>query len=403
MKYRYQARTKLGELQTGFVEAGSRESAASILGGHELFILSLEEAEKFRWYDRISSYFSRVRRKDMIVLTRQLSMLLEAQLPLNRALRTLHEQTMQPALKDSLRQIIDDVDGGLSFSQSLERQGGLFSDFFVSMIRSSEATGNLSEAMAFLADYTEKEGALVSRALAALIYPAIIAVLFTGVVGVMIIWVFPQLGPVFQESGIELPAFSKLVIGSGDVLGKWWPAVLIGIFVLIMMTLSYAKTPEGRAFFDDLKIRMPIATKVYIPVTVTRFANAMAILLRGGIPVAQALEIVSHTVNNVLYEDALHEISDRVRQGEPLSQAIARYPDYFPPLVSQMIVVGEATGRLDQILNRLAAFYTQEADRAINTVVDLIQPLMMVVIGGLVGLLFASVLLPMSQLTQGIR
>jgi type IV pilus assembly protein PilC len=299
--------------------------------------------------------------------------------------------------------MIEDVDAGLSFSQALERQGTLFSDFFVSMIRSSEATGNLNEAMSFLADYTEKEGALWSRALAALIYPVIISILFFGVAIVMIVVVFPQLAPVFEQSGVELPLFSKILIGSGTTLSKWWPAALLLIVVLIMMILSYARTPEGRAFFDDLKIRLPIASRVYVPVTITRFANAMAILLRGGIPVAQALEIVSHTVNNVLYEDALHDISDKVRQGEPLSQAIARYPDYFPALVAQMIVVGEATGRLDQILTRLSGFYTQEADRAINTVVDLIQPLMMVVIGGLVGLLFASILLPMSQLTSSIH
>lgn len=402
MKFKYQARSKLGELQTGYVDAGSRDAATSILVNHELFILSIEAAETLRWYDRISSYFGRVRRKDMVAFTRQLAILLEAQLPLNSALRTLYEQTSQPVLKEALGEIVQDIDGGLALSQALEKQSEIFSEFFISLIRSSEATGNLSEAISFLADYVEKEGALVSRAIGAMIYPAIVLTLFFGVAIIMVTVVFPQLAPIFSQSGVELPVFTKILIGSGGFLGRYWPALIVLIFVFVVVVMNYAKTPEGRAFFDDLKIRLPIISRVFVPVTITRFTNAGALLIKGGIPVAQALEVVSHTVGNVLYEDALHEISDMVRQGEPLSAAIARYPDYFPILVSQMIVVGEATGRLDQIFVRLTSYYTQEADRAINTLVDLIQPMLMIGVGLLVGILFASMLIPIYSLTTKI-
>ena len=403
MKFKYSAKTKEGELQTGFVEAGNKDAAVNILAGHSLFILSVIPAEKFHWYDRIGVYFRGVKRKDLVIFTRQLATLLEARLSLNEGLKTLSKQASHPILKEVVYQISQDIDAGLAFSQALERQGGIFSNFFVSMVRSAEVTGNLDEVVGFLADYYEKEYVLVGKARSALIYPAVVIGLFIVVAGVMVSVVFPQLGPVFEQSGVELPFFTKILVGVGNFVSAWWFLLLLGVFVLIGMTLNYFQTEEGRGLWDDLKLRLPILRNVYLPLSLARFSNAASILLKGGVPVSQAIEIVSHTVDNILYQDLLHDAAESVRQGEPLSEALGRYPDYFPPLVGQMLVVGETTGQLDKIFNRLSTFYGREADNVINNILDLIQPALMIGIGLLVGLLFASVLLPIYSLTTSIQ
>ena len=402
MKFKYQARTKEGEMQVGFVEAGSRESAANILAGHELYILQIESAEKKSFYDAIANIFSRVRRKDMMVFTRQLATLLEARLPLNTALKTLREQTTHLVLKEAVYQIAEDVDAGLSLSQAMERQGEIFPSFYVEMIRASELTGNLSEVSGFLADYTEKEAVLASKAASALIYPTIVVTLFLAVGFIMVTFVFPQIGPIFEQSGVNLPIYTRILLGAGKFLGTWWPAVIIALFVFAIIIFDYATTSEGKAMVDDAKIKLPLLSKIFMPLTMARFSNAAALLIHGGIPVAQTLEIIGHMVGNILYRDIIHEVAESVRQGELLSQAMAKYPEYYPPLVGQMVAVGEQTGKLEQVFTRLSAFYNRETDSVVNSIVDLIQPILIVGIGILVALLFASILIPLYSLTTSI-
>lgn len=403
MRFKYIAKTKEGETQTGVVEAGNRDSAANILTSHNLFILKLASLEKNRWYDRISSYFAGVKRKDMVVFTRQLATLLEARLPLNESLKMLSEQVSHRILKEAVAQISQDIDAGLSFSQALERQGNIFSEFFSSMVRSAEVTGNVDEVMGFLADYYEKEYVLMSKSRSALIYPVVVISLFLVVAIIMVTVVFPQLKPLFQESGVTLPFFTRLLLGTSDFVVAWWPALILLLIFVIMALLSYFRTPEGKAVWDEAKLRTPLLKKVFIPLSVARFSNAASILLKGGVPVAQAMEIVSHTVDNVVYQDLLHEASESVRKGESLSKAIAKHPEYFPSLLSQMLVVGETTGEVDKIFSRVAGFYNREADGIINNIVDLIQPLLIIGLGGMVGILFASILLPIFQLTTKIQ
>src|SRR3989344_1026209 len=399
MKFKYQAKTREGELQVGFVDAGTRDSAATILGSHDLFVLKLEEAEKIRWYGRLASYFGGGRRDDMVVFTRQLATLLEARLSLSKALATLYDQTRNAALREAVFQISQDVDSGLSLSQALERQREIFSEFFISMVRSAEVTGTLDQVAGFLADFTEREATLVSRARSALIYPMIVVALFVAVAGIMITFVFPQIQPVFEQADVPLPLLSQMLISAGVFINRFWLAIVLALVVVALIVLDYFRTPEGRSVLDDMKIRLPIVRKVYLPLTVTRFASAATILLKGGIPVAQAMEIAGETVDNVLYRDVLHEVSRDIREGVPLSEAIAKHANYFPVVVSQMVAGGEATGQLDQMLTRIATFYGRESDMVVNNLVDLIQPVLMVGIGVLVGILFASILLPLYQLT----
>lgn len=403
MKFRYRAKNKTGELQVGFVEAGTKDMAVSILAGHDLYVLSIQEADGRGFADRIMSYFGRVKRKDLVIFTRQMATLLEARLPLTDVIKTLYEQTTQERLRDTIFEIREDIDSGLALSQALERHGAIFPPFFISMVRSAEVTGNLERVMGFLADYLEKELVLIQKTRSALIYPGIVIALFVVVAFIMVTFVFPQIAPVFEQSGVELPFFTKLLIAVGGFLSRWWPMLLLGLMIIGAIVLNYLETAEGKAFRDDLKIRLPIVKKVYLPITLTRLSNVTSMLLKSGVPMTQAMEIASQTIDNAIYEELLDKIAQEVRGGGHLSQAFSRYPKYFPPLVYQMVAVGETTGQVDELFTRLATFYGREADSLVNNLVDLLQPVLMIGIGILVGVLFASILLPLYQLTSSIQ
>ncbi|MEK7146960.1 MAG: type II secretion system F family protein [Patescibacteria group bacterium] len=399
MKFKYQARTKTGELQAGTVDATSREAALNILTGHELYILSLENIEKIRWYEGIINFFSRVKTQHLMIFTRQFATLLSAKSPLSSSLKSLYQQTDNVFLKEAIFEIISDIDAGLSLSQALDRHRNIFSSFYVNMVRSAEVSGRMEEAMDFMANYLEKEVRVGSRIKNALIYPVFVLGLFAIVGGILVSVVFPELKPIFEEADVALPLLTRILLFSGDFIAGWWWAISIIFGVFVFLMIDYFQTSEGRAVFDEIKIRLPVlggfAKKLYV----ARFAQATSVLIRGGIPVTQAIEIAGNTVGNVVYQDILREAAEGVRRGELLSQALGRSV-YFPPLVSQMVAIGETTGRLDDLLDKIAVFFTQQVDDAAANLVELIQPSLMAFIGIAVGLLFASILLPIYDLAR---
>lgn len=403
MKFKYQAKTKEGELQVGFVEASNRDGAADILAAHGLYVMSVAATAGPSWSERMFAYFNRPRRKDIIVFTRQLATLLEARLPLNNALKILYDQTANAKLQEALSAMSQDIDSGLSFSQALERQGNIFPNFYVEMVRTAEVTGNMDEIAGFLADYAEKEGILATKASSALVYPAIILTLFVVVAFIMVTFVFPQVGTVFTENGVALPWYTQALLTAGTFLSQWWPAIVVAVVVLGVVMVDYFQTDEGAALLDSFKIAIPLTKKVYLPLIMARFGNAMSLLVHGGIPITQALEIIKHMVGNASYEDVIGTIANDVRQGELLSASIAKYPDFFPPLVSQMAAVGETTGKTEEMFARLSVIYTRESDTIMNNLVDIIQPVLMIAMGIMVGLLFAAILVPIYRLTASIQ
>jgi|SRR3989338_7578728 len=400
MKFKYNARTKQGELQTGFIEAVNRDAALAILTSHELFILSLESAEAVQWYQRFLDLFKRVKPSDLMIFTRQFATLLDAKISLADSLKNLYRQTRNPILKEAIFELASDIDAGLSLSQAMERHPRIFSEFYVSMIRSAEITGRLEEVSNFMADYLEKEVGLLSRVRNALIYPVLVIALFMVVVGIMIGVVFPQLEPIFAESKAPVPAITKVLLGSGNFLAEWWLAILIIAGVFIFLIVDYFNTKEGKIVFDELRVRLPVIGDLYKKLYVARFAESTSVLIKGGIPIAQSLEIAGHNIGSIVYRDVLHNVADAVRAGQLMSQALAEQEKYFPPLVYQMVAVGESTGKLESLLSRISAFYTREVDDAVSSLVELIQPVLMVGIGVLVALLFVAVLLPIYNLAQ---
>lgn len=403
MKFRYSARTKTGELQVGYVEAGGRDAAANVLSGHELFVLSIEKVEVPRWYHEVLFFFKRVRRKDLAIFTRQLATMLEAKIALHEALTALYYQTRAPALREAVFGVSSDIDSGLSFSQALEKHAEIFPEFFIHLIQSAEVTGRVEEAMTYLADYLEKELVLASKVKNALIYPVFVVVLAIAVGGILVGLVFPQIEPLFTEVDFELPLITKVFLAAGNFVNDWWVTLVVFILALALIVADYLRTAEGKAVLNQFVLTAPVLGNFYRKLYVARFAEVASVLIKGGIPIAQAIEIGGHTVGSALYQEIIHDVAERVRQGELMSQAFARHDKYFPPIVNQMITVGEKTGKLDAMFVRISTFYSREVENIVSNLVELIQPVLIVALGIIVGLLFAAILLPIYNLIQVIK
>jgi type IV pilus assembly protein PilC len=399
MKFSYKARTQEGQLQVGNVEAASREAAVNILLSHGLFVLTLEPVGEERWYNRIVNFFQRVKVADLMIFTRQFATLLSSQVPMGDSLRNLYQQTSKPVLKEVIAEVMADVESGFALSQALGRHPGVFSEFYVNMVKSAEVTGRLSEILEFLADYLEKQSILISKVRNALVYPAFVVGLFIVAALIMVTMVLPQITPIFKEANIKLPIFTQLLISGGEFFSEWWWVLTVLLAILIFLLVDYSQTKEGRIVFNEVSLRLPIVGKLFRRLYISRFAESARVLIKGGLTIPQAIEISAHTIGNYVYRDILHEAAQKIRQGQLLSQALRDNP-YFPPLVSQLIAVGESTGRLETLLEKISDFYRREVEDMVSNLVELIQPILLVIIGVLVAALFASILLPLYNLTQ---
>lgn len=403
MKFKYSARNQDGELQVGFVESYSKDGAVNILTNNQLFILSIESAENISFFDRFFSFFRRIGLGDLMVFTRQFAILMESKVPIVDSLRNLTAQTHNKILQEIIREISTDVESGLSLSQAFQKQEKVFSEFYISMVRSAEITGHLEEAMIYLADYLEKEKIWRSRMANAMIYPAFLITGFFAVVLLMVMFVFPKIKPIFEESGVALPWFTKIILSSGDFLVNWWWAIGVIIVPIILFIAEYLKTTEGKVVLNEFFLRQPVFGELLKKSYISRFAQSTGILVKGGIPIAQAIEISGHSIGSYVMRDILHSVAEEVRGGKLLSESLKGIPFYFPPLVSQMVAVGETTGRLEEILEKVAVFYSRDVEDLINRLSELVQPVLIIFIGFFIGVLFASILIPIYNLIQNFQ
>jgi type IV pilus assembly protein PilC len=394
MKFEYQAKSQAGETQAGTVEATDKDAALRILNANGLFVLSITEAKKDGAKNFLYRLINKVSTKDLMVFTRQFSTLLAASVPLGSALKTLSAQTKNVLLKETIGELQKEIDSGLSLSQAMDKFDSVFTEFYVNMIRSAEVTGRVDEVMEFLADYLEKQETLASKVKNALIYPVFMIGFLFIVVIFMAVVVFPQIEDVFKELGSTLPWATMAIIAFGKFLVKWWWAVIAGAGLLVGIVADYLRSKEGKVLIDEIFLRVPLFNTLLKHLYVARFTDSVGVLIKGGVAIVQALEITARTVGSAVYTEMLKEAADEVRNGVLLSTAIAKYPNYFPPLVSQMIAIGENTGQLEPLLKKVSSFYAREIDDLVGSLVELIQPLLMLVIGAVVGALFASILMP---------
>src|SRR3989344_9440051 len=263
MKFKYQARTKTGELQAGFVEGASKEIALNLLQGNELYVLSLEAMQKTQWLGTLTDYFNRVRGVDLMVFTRQFATMLSAQVPLGDTLKSLHSHTKSPILREVIFEMISDVDAGLSLSQAMERHPNVFSVFYINLTRAAEATGRLDETISYLAGYLENEVGLTTKIRNALIYPSILIGLSFLVAMILIVVVFPALRPAFEEVGVTLPLFTRIIFGFGEFVASWWLAIIVFLFLTFLLIADYFRSSEGRLVYDEIRVKAPILGKIF--------------------------------------------------------------------------------------------------------------------------------------------
>jgi len=396
MKFNYQARTKNGEVHTGQIEASSKESAASLLQGRGLYVTFLEGATPPLYARRIA-LFERISRQDLALFSRQLAIMFKSKVPLIEALEVLSSQTKNIDFKEKIFKISEKVEGGVAFSQSLALYPKIFSPFYIAMVKSGEVSGKLSEVLNYLADHQEREYHLTSKAKGAMIYPSLILIVIVLVIALLVVFVIPNLVSVLEAGGQELPVATKAVIALADFSRSWGWLVLLIAGVSIFSLIRYYATEKGKAFFDKLFLRLPIFGSFLKMVYISRFAENLSTLIAGGLPIVQSLEVVGDIIGNVSYKNAILTARDEVRKGEMISSTLNQFPELFSPVFVQMVLVGEKTGTIDTTLINIVDFYQKEVDRAIDGIIGVLEPILIVFLGVVVGGIMLAVLMPIYQ------
>lgn len=399
--FNYKAKDKEGNTVAGAVEAPSENVAQETLQERELVLLALSERKSMTLFQSTFGFLRRVPRKEVVMFSRQLAVLISATVPIVQSLRILVKQTKNINFKIILSEIADEVDGGARLSQTLARYPQVFSDFFTHMVRSGETTGKLDETLNYLADQQEKDYDLVSKMKGAMIYPIFIIVAMSSVGVLMMIFVLPKLTEVLKQGGAELPWSTKLVMGSSDFLrGQWWVIVLV-IFIAVFTYNFINHQPEGRKRIDRLKMRLPVFGGIYQNIYMVRFSRSLATLLVSGVPLTRSLEITSDIIGNRVYKDLIMETIKEVEAGKSIASVFIHSKE-IPIMLPHMMAIGEQTGKLDLILDKISGFYARDLENTVENLVSLIQPLILVIMGVAVAVIVMSILMPMYNLSQAI-
>ncbi len=394
MLFNYQAVDQGGAQKTGSIDAVNVDIAILSLQRRGLVITSINEAGEGKSLLNINlSFFDRVSNKEVVILSRQLATLFEAQVSALRVFRLLSGESENKVLGAKLTTIADDLQAGSSISAALAKHPKVFSDFYVSMVKAGEESGKLNETFQFLADYLDRTYELVSKAKGALIYPAFIVFTFITVMILMFTMVIPKISAILVDSGQEIPIYTKIVLGISNFFVDYGFIVLgvaiIGGFFLV----RYIRTPQGKEVFDRIKISIPYISTLFRKLYLSRLADNMNTMLVSGIPMIRALELTSTVIDNVIYQRIIASSVEAVKAGKPISEALSGNKE-IPGIMIQMMKVGEESGELGGILKTLARFYAREVTTAVDSLVSLIEPLMIVMLGAGVAILLASVLIP---------
>jgi len=381
----------------GIVEAASQEAALSILQKYGLYITYLEEVVVPPFYARNIRFFRGVSRKDIVIFSRQLSIMFKAGIPLAEALMVMGRQTQNPDFREKIIKISEKVEGGTSFSQSLQFYPKEFTSFYVNIVKSGEVGGKLSDSLNYLADHLEREYNLQTKIQGALVYPAFVLLLFFIVAVVMGILVLPGLISIVESAGQEISLITKIVITFSNFFEKSGWIVILAIIGLGIFFYRYFKTPEGKKVFDKYSLNIPGLGTLLKKIYLTRFAENLTTLIAAGLPITKALEITGDVVGNEVYKSVILKTMDEVRKGEPISSVLERYPETISPFFVQMTLVGEKSGQLDNILLYVVDFYQREVDSSVESFMKLLEPILIIFLGIVVGGLAVSLLLPLYQ------
>jgi len=394
--YDYRAKDLEGQTIEGAVEAASEQAALDELSERNLTPVFLQERTQKSVWQVSLKFLNRINAKDLVVFSRQLAVMVAATVPLVQSLRILTKQTQNETLKIIISEVGDEVEGGAKLSAAMSRYADVFSNFYVNMVRSGETSGRLDETLSYLADEAEKNYDLMSKIKGAMTYPAFILVGMVVVGFVMMTFVVPKLIVILEETSTTLPTSTKILIATSGFLERWWWLVILVLIAAVLGVRVASRQGVGRLIWHRLQLRLPILGKILQRIYLVRFTRSLASLMLGGVPLTRGLEVVAGIVGNEVYRDLITRTIHEVEEGNSISTLFLESSD-MPAMVSQMLVVGEKTGRLEEILNRLGDFYSREVENNVQGLVTLIEPLIMVILGLAVGVMVAAIILPIYQ------
>lgn len=399
MKFKYKAITISGIEQTGKVDAADKKKAIELLHKHKLVVVYIKPIKELVSLNKLFSFLHRVSSKKIVMFSKELSILLVAGIPLVEALNIQHDQEGDGYFKDQLLVIANMVDDGSSFSAALSHFPNIFSSFYINIIKSGEASGTMQESLLHLSDYIEKQYLLNSKVKNTLMYPGVIIGGFVIIGAAMMAFVVPQLTAMFRDSGQELPLPTKILILVSDFMKDNFILLVIITIVIVYGIKKYINTQKGKENLDELIFKIPKFNSIFQKFYVARFAENLSMLIKSGVPIISALKISGDVVGNEVYKRVIYSSVDEVKIGGSVAYAFER-SDQLPPLVPRMIRIGEKTGRLDTVLKDISEFYTKEVNIAVDGLMALIEPILIFVLGAGVGLLVASILMPVYQMTE---
>ena len=400
MLFKYEALTPEGEKKSGSIEAANIEIAINSIQRRNLIVVFVKPIEKsIPIFKRRIKFFERVNFRDITLLSRQLSTLFESKVPVLDSLKLLASQSETRLLKETLDGIVEDIQGGLSLSQSMGKYPKVFSSFYVNMIHAGEESGKLSEIFSYLADYLEHSYELKSKARNALFYPAFVLSAFLGVMILMFVVVIPNLKSILEESGTELPIYTKIILWFSTFLLNYGVYILIALSGGIVLLWQYGRTDAGRQTFARIQISLPIIGGVFRKIFISRISESIQTLFSSGVPVVRSLEITANVVGNEIYKRILNDSAEAVKSGSSISEAFSKYKE-IPALVTQMTKIGEESGKLGFILKTISGFYRKEVSSTLENLVSLIEPIMILVLGVGVGFLLIAVIGPIYNMSS---
>lgn len=399
MLFTYQALDQTGAKKSGTIDALNKTVAISALQRRGLIVVSIKGDDDKGILQM--TFFEHVPLRDIVVMSRQISTLFSSQITALKAFTLLGTTTENQLLRKQLLQIGNDLQAGSSISSALSRHPDTFSSFYISMVKAGEESGKLNEVFDFLADYLDRQYELTSKARNALIYPAFVIVVFIIVMILMFTMVIPNLSKLLLESGQEVPVYTKIVIGISEFFVQYGVFMLIILAIVAVYLFFSARKESGKRAIDHLKISLPLVKNLYKKMYLARIADNLHTMLSSGIPILRSIEITGEVVGNKIYADIMKKSEEAVKAGSSFSKALSQYEE-IPPLLTQMIQVGEETGSLGDILKTLSGFYKREVDDAVDTLIGLIEPIMIVLLALGVGVLLAAVLVPIYNIASGI-
>lgn len=382
----------------GVVEANNQTQAAMILRSKKLTIISLSEFTGGLFED-ISARLARPKFDEITNFTRQLSTMIASGLPLVEALRVLKDQS-KPGLAMVIEKVLAEVEGGSSLGEAMEKSGGVFSNVYVALVKAGESAGVLDEIMKKMADTLDKQRDFHSKTKGALVYPAIILIAMVAVATIMMIFVIPKMTQMYKDFGAKLPLPTQILIGVSDFMVNYWYILFGAITAIVIFFNRWRKTQAGSLILEQLMFKLPIWGPLQKDIILAEFARTMGLLSTAAIPILDGLRIVADTLGSQIYGDQVKRAAMRVEKGSSLAEAIASSASDFPPILSQMILVGEQTGKVDEILAKLADFYEAQSEYKIKALTVAIEPIIMVIMGIGVGFLVFAIITPIYNLTS---